>query len=76
MKNKIFEFMLIHTPKDKDKKEMIVEINEEIKGLEFYTEVFRLIAKDEREALIKASRMIPEEYADKLDEVEIIIRPF
>ena len=38
--------------------------------------VVRLLAKDERSVGMRAARSIPEEYVDKLDQVEIIIRSF
>jgi hypothetical protein len=39
-------------------------------------DVIRLVAKDEREALLTAARDIPVEYIDKLESVEVLIRPF
>ena len=39
-------------------------------------DVKRMIAKSDNEVAIKAAREIPEEYLDKLEQVEIAIRPF
>lgn len=35
-----------------------------------------VLAKDDKEVAMRAARMIPEEYLDRLDQVEIVIRPF
>lgn len=35
-----------------------------------------LLAKDEKQVAILASREIPEAFLDKLDQVEIAVRPF
>jgi hypothetical protein len=35
-----------------------------------------ILAKDEKEVAMKAARAVPESYADKLDRVEVIVRPF
>jgi hypothetical protein len=35
-----------------------------------------VLARDEREVLIMASREIPQEYTDKLNRVEVAVRPF
>jgi hypothetical protein len=39
-------------------------------------DVTRIVAKDEKSAQIIAARAIPAEYIDKLDQVEIALRPF
>lgn len=35
-----------------------------------------VLAKDDKEVAIRAARSIPDEYMDKLDLVEIVVRPF
>ena len=35
-----------------------------------------MLAKDEREVLIRSAQNIPSTYSDKLDQVEIAVRPF
>jgi hypothetical protein len=35
-----------------------------------------ILAKDEKQALMLAARAIPEQYVDKLEFVEIAVRPF
>lgn len=62
-----YEFIAIYRPcKDdsKDSKALII------------VEPKIMLAKDEKHAAMQAARVIPEEYADKLDEVEIRVRPF
>ena len=34
------------------------------------------LAKDDKEVAMRAARAIPEDYLDKLDQVEIVVRPF
>ena len=69
---KLFEFAVLFHPKltkaeqdagDHSKSELIVDVT-------------RVLAKSDKEAAMKAARAIPEKYADKLDRVEIAIRPF
>ena len=64
---KIFEFAAIYVPKDglktADNAKIIVEPT-------------AIIAKDEKQAAILAARAIPEDYVDRLDQVEIAVRPF
>ncbi len=43
---------------------------------ELIVDVQRSICSSQDEALILASRQIPEDYLDKLEQVEIAVRPF
>jgi hypothetical protein len=71
MAGKIFEFAVLYHPKPKkvgddsvtDPSVLIVPVT-------------TMIASKEEEVAMKAARQIPEEYLDKLDLVEIAIRPF
>ena len=72
-RGKLFEYAILYHPKEKkaadgtpleDKKSILV------------VEPARVIAVDEKEVAIKAAKAIPNEYDDKLAEVEIIVRPF
>ena len=72
MSAKIFEYAVIHHPvatKDqqdrgeKPKSELVVDVK-------------RVLANNEKEAAMLAARDIPAEYTDKLDRVEIALRPF
>lgn len=69
---RIFEYAAIHQPtpskngageKKKAKPVLIVDVT-------------RVLAANEQEATILAARAIPDTYLDKLEEVEIVIRPF
>lgn len=72
MSAKIFEYAVLHHPVatkeqqergDKPKSTLIVDVK-------------RVLANNEKEAAMLAARDIPEEYTDKLDRVEIALRPF
>lgn len=68
----VYEYCILFHPrvrKDKEGEE-IVEKSKLIKDIE------RIVAASPQEVSIIASRAIPDEYLDKLDEVEIIVRPF
>lgn len=66
MITKPFDFVVVFTEKDKDGKDVRSELVCE----------GRVMAKNENAALIAAARKLPETYTDKLDEVEILVRPF
>lgn len=69
---KLYEYAVLYHPVatkeqqdrgDKPKSELILDVT-------------RVLAKDEKEAMLLVARAIPEKYTDKLDQVEIAIRPF
>lgn len=68
MKGKIFEYAVIYHPKTKKEEEELPS--------KLIVDVKRVVAGSDQEALILASREIPAEYMDKLDRVEIAVRPF
>jgi len=69
---KLFEFALIYRPRQtKEQKD-----NGESPKAELIQDVKRVMAIDDKSALMIAARAIPEQYADKLDLVEIALRPF
>lgn len=69
-KSTIFEYCVVFNPKSKkegetpDKKPSIL------------VDVTRVLVQNQQEATILAARSIPAEYLDKLDQVEIAVRPF
>lgn len=66
---KIYEYHLVYRPTD-------LEI-EEGKKDEMLTKLPQTVfAKDEKTACMIAARNIPEKYADKLDQIEVAVRPF
>ncbi len=62
---KIFQFVAFYLPDEEsqDKPQIIVEPK-------------TILAKDEKQASMIAARAIPEQYIDKLDQIEIAVRPF
>jgi hypothetical protein len=68
-RGRIFEYAVIYHPRKKSK-------DEEVKRSEMIVEVTRVIATSDQEVVILASRKIPDTYLDKLDEIEIAVRPF
>lgn len=66
---RLFQYAVILKPTAK-------EISEGEGKYELVIEPTNLMAKDENEALLKAARAIPDDYADKMDRIEVAIRPF
>lgn len=69
---KLFQYAILYTGK-------ITKADEEAgKGPEFriLKDITTVAARDEREVLLKAAKEIPEDYSDKLDRVEVAVRPF
>ncbi len=65
---KLYEFVALYHPKkekgkDRQKSKLIVDVQ-------------RVIADTEDEVKIIAARAIPDEYTNKLDRVELAVRPF
>lgn len=71
-KGKLFEYAVIHHPKAKKD----LAGNEETVKSALLTDVTRVLAVSSDEVAILAARSIPPEYLDKLEQVEIIVRPF
>jgi len=65
---KLFQYASFFIPTDKEAKEGAKSV--------MITEVTTLLARSEQEVLIIASRSIPEQYMDKLNQVTIVVRPF
>jgi hypothetical protein len=69
---KIYEYAVIHHPiatkdqQDRGEKPRSVLV----------VDVTRVLARDDKEASMLAARAIPADYTDKLDRVEIALRPF
>lgn len=69
---KLYEYAVIYNPAptkdqvergDKPKSELIVDVK-------------RVLSNSDKEAMMLAARDIPDAYTDKLDRVEIALRPF
>lgn len=69
---KLFEYAVIHNPKTtKD-----ANGNDTTPKSSILIEPKRILAKDDKEVGMRAAREIPEDFLDKLDEVEVLVRPF
>ena len=69
---KIYEYAVIYTPiKTKDQ----LERGEQPKS-SLVVDVTRVLCDTDKEATLLASRAIPPDYADKLNQCEIAVRPF
>lgn len=72
-KGKLYEYAVIFHPKTKKD----AAGNElETKRSIIVTDVTRVLATSDKEVGMLAAKSIGEEYNDKLDDVEIVIRPF
>ena len=72
MKGKLYEYAVIHHPKAKKD----VAGNEEPVKSKILTDVTRILATGPEEVSILAARSIPEAYLDKIEQIEIVVRPF
>lgn len=71
MAGKLYEYAILYHPKPKKVGDDTVTDPSVLVG-----DVKRVLATAEQEVAIKAAREIPETYLDKLEQVEIAIRPF
>ena len=72
-KGKLFEYAVLYHPREKkDAAGNPIETKKSI----IVTELTRVLATSDKEVGMLAAKAIPDEYNDKLDDVEIIIRPF
>ncbi len=69
---KIFEYAVIYHPLATKEQQDRAEKPKSV----LIVDVKRILANNDKEATILASRDIPEDYTNKLDLVEIAIRPF
>jgi hypothetical protein len=69
---KLFEYVVIHNPLPTKEQ---AERGESAKSV-LIVDVKRVLANSEKEAMMLAARDIPSDYTDKLDRVEIALRPF
>jgi len=67
-KFKLFQYVIIFEPTDK-------EIKEGLKA-KIIKDVVNVLAAEEKNVAILAAREIPAEYLDKLEQINIAIRPF
>jgi hypothetical protein len=72
LKGKLFEYAVVHHPKAKKDQ---AGNEEQVKSL-LLTDVTQVLAGTPEEVSILAARSIPDDYIDKLEQIEIIVRPF
>lgn len=72
-KGKLFEYAVLYHPREK--KDAAGNPLESKKSI-LVGEVTRIIAGSDKEVAMLAAKSIPDEYNDKLEDVEIVIRPF
>lgn len=63
---KLYQYAAFYTPSDKNSVELP----------QIIIEPTAVLAEDEKTIAIIAARTLPEKYMDKLNQVEIIVRPF
>jgi len=71
MTGRIFEYVVLYHPKPKKVGDDTVTDPSQI-----VVDVKRVVATDDKTVAIMAAREIPETYLDRLEQVEIAIRPF
>jgi len=71
-KSKLYEYAVLHHPKAKKD----LAGNEEAVKSAILSDVTRVLAGSPEEVSIMAARTIPEAFMDKLEQVEIVVRPF
>lgn len=72
-KGKLFEYAVLFHPKEK--KDAAGNPLEEKKSI-IVTDLTRVLAVSDKEVAMLAAKAIPNDYDDKLEQVEIVIRPF
>lgn len=73
---KLFEYAILYHPaptkEDKDRgvkqPSKIIQVNGQ--------DITRVVAEDVNEVTLRAARMIPEDYLDRLQQIEVAVRPF
>lgn len=71
-KGKLFEYAVLYHPREKKDAAGNVEHQKSV----IVTDVTRVLATSEKEVGMLAAKAIPDEYNDKLEDVEIVVRPF
>ena len=72
-KGKLFEYAVLYHPKEKkDAAGNPLETKKSIVVMD----CTRVLAVTDKEVAMLAAKSIPDEYNDKLEDVEIVIRPF
>ncbi len=67
-KEKLFEYSIFCQPNEKE--------SNEGKKTEIVQEIKTVLAVDEKNLMMKIIREIPDKYAENLEQVDIVVRPF
>jgi hypothetical protein len=67
-KGKLYEYAIILHPGE--------EVKGKIGKTTLLNKINHVVARDEKQAAILAAREIPENYLNRLDDVEVLVRPF
>jgi hypothetical protein len=65
---KLFEYVGVYRPTDKERKDGQKD--------KIIVPLTQILAADQNSAMILAGRAIPEEYIDRLSQIEVAVRPF
>lgn len=71
-KGKLFEYAVLYHPKEKKDAAGNVEPQKSV----VVSDIKHVLAGSDKEVGMLAAKAIPSEYDDKLEDVEIVIRPF
>ena len=69
MNKQLFQYAVIFNPSEKQVKEESLESK-------LIVEMQTVLAKDQNEVTMMAAMAIPQEYKDKLSQIQIVVRPF
>lgn len=72
MQSQLFEYAIAYIPKETRD----AQGNDTTPKGELIKDATRILAKSDKEVAIIAAREVPEKYLDKVDEVQIKVRPF
>lgn len=65
---KPFQYVIVYQPTEKEKKDG--------KKSEIVVDLKTILAADEKTAMLLAGRAIPENFIDKLNQLDVYVRPF
>lgn len=71
-RSRLFEYAILFNPKEQKD----AAGNDTTQPTRLLVEPTFALATSEKELAMKAARAIPEEFANKLEQVEIVVRPF
>lgn len=76
MSGKLFEYVILYHPRRPKAPKAGAEEEETSGESKILVDLTRVVARDEKAVGMMAAKKIPDEYDSRLDQVEILIRPF